>query len=239
MKIYLEASARRALTDDEYKYLRVLSLCDQFDTDVNKAREQIGMPPILKTEKFEKLAILVEDGYSFDDLPDVTDHKVQVKAEQLAVQLLDNFGMPISLYPAIAYIILLGANIAALEPMKAINIYNDDVLLLNEPQRTPFPIIQLNKRLSQRELFDEIAARWRDLERAMMRFELLSKRKGIQHLSVKDIDTWCTIHELREEKVPYEDIRKILKEKNIHMQEESIRKFYTRYLQILKKHFPL
>jgi hypothetical protein len=240
MKIVIMSdSARKSLTDDEYKYLTLLEFSKRFEEGVSRIKEELGMP---KPDNLLDLESLYD--------------------KTLALVLKLN--IPISLLYSVEDIIRFGCVLRATPPILILDIsnqfnrellYNSNIqpkpsdqsgkdlwndnnkkLLRNDSLAAAYPLIQINKRLNIEQLKKAVESNWNEIEQAITDFEQSSPYPAqLKEFTTRDIKDFATIYRYRKiqglsSKETYKKLGKIYAE-----EDREIDRKYSNISKLLKE----
>ena len=232
MKIKISDGARKSLTDDEYKYLLLLELHDDFENIINKKRAKLGIPQYSETERLT--AITLADSLNTSKI--ASDSEIRMST----IEIIKKLNLPVSLYFATKAVLQYGQIDYLDDP---ITVHSIDSYLSGRtraerlfldydfPYEISYPTITIKKRLNKEQLFREIEDRWWKIEELMKVLEKFSNPTVlVTKISVRDVEESIEIYKLRKKDVKYEDMRN-----RLHLEGASLRQKYSKLKKLLKK----
>lgn len=230
MKIIISEDARKALTSDEYKYLLLLELHEEFWKAINEMRAKLNLPPY----KNEEVSV-----FTLSDSYDISKVAEDIEIRRSTIEIIEKLNLPVTLYFAIKSVLQYG-HIDFVDDSITVH-YLDSYLTgrtrherlfldLEFPYAISYPTITIKKRLTKEQLFREIGDRWFKVEEFMKSLETSKPTVTVTKISVKDIEESIEIYKFRGNGTSYKEIRN-----KFHLEEATLRQKYSQIKKLLKK----
>jgi len=253
MKINISAYARKSLTHDEYKYLILLEFSDWLEVEISRIRKELGMPKTLDQLALQQksLELVVAKNVPISLESSIRDlvcfgavHTTTIPILILGVdhQLNRKWLYEEKIRPKPSKIQIEQLRRINPNPRHTIteNWYDSNKDIFSKRSIDPaIPLIQINKRLSKKQLFEAIEDKWNVLEEVMDDFEKsIPYPTQLSHIPINELERNMRVYRYRKEKPPlsYNEIKKKLELEGAPIaEEETLRKRYSDMDKLVKE----